>query len=142
MVIEFGAFQDCLSLKELHFEKCTQPVNTDIYRCNVPDDMKIIVHDKMYQKFFDIEIPANKYRLQLYSEYIQKKIDYIMHSHIITSIIYLDGIVNMLDASCQQIVEMLKTIRQYLKSKYAVSDATISYVQYLMQKKQEIQDES
>jgi hypothetical protein len=95
MIIEFNAFKECTFLEEIHFEKLDEPVNTDIYNCNVPDDLKIIVKDKLYEDFFNVEIPANHYRLMVYSEYIKRKIEKTKHYNIILSIIYIQKVVDL-----------------------------------------------
>lgn len=136
MVIEYGAFQNCVSLKEIHLEKCDFPVNTNIYNSNVPDDLRIIVNDKVYNESIDKELQANRYRLTLYSDYIQEKIDKISNTKIIQGIIYLSKFIQQ--SNNQDIVSSLKNIITQLKNKYKISDSIISYVNYLMDKKQEI----
>lgn len=140
MVIEYGAFQNCNSLKEIHFEKCHTAINTNIYNSNIPDDLKIIVHDKLYSDFFKTEIKANRSCLLLYSEYIQEKIANIKYSNIILCIIYLKNITSAIDNN--QIIITLNNIITYLTSKYQITNTQINQLQFLLDKKQEILNES
>lgn len=136
MIIEFGAFKNCTSLKEIHLEKCDFPVNTNIYNSNVPEDMRIIVSDKVYNNSLKTEIPFNHYRLTRQSDYIQEKIDKISNAKIIQSIIYIDKFIQ--ESNNLDIIEVLKNTIELLKDKYNISKSIISYVNYLLNKKQEI----
>lgn len=139
MIIEFNAFKNCTSLKEIHFEKLDEPVNTDIYNCNVPDDLKIIVKDKLYKQFLDIEIPANHYRLTLYSEYLQEKLQKIKNYNIILSIIYIQNVIDL--ALEQQLSVALQLIITILKKQFNITDEIISYVNYKLNQIKEYQNE-
>lgn len=139
MIIEFNAFKNCTSLKEIHFEKLDEPVNTDIYNCNVPDDLKIIVKDKLYKQFLDTEIPANHYRITLYSEYLQEKLQKIKNYNIILSIIYIQNVIDL--ALEQQLSVALQLIINILKKQFNITDEIISYVNYKLNQIKEYQNE-
>ena len=128
MIIEFGAFNNCTSLKEIHLEKCDFSVNTNIYNCNTPKNLQIIVNDKVYKKSLETEIPANHKNLKLYSEYIKDKLHKIKHVNIIESIIYIDMFTQMYNKT--EVLQVLRSIVQILKQKYHISDDNIDYVKF------------
>lgn len=136
MIIEFNAFKNCTSLKEIHLEKCNFPINTNIYNSNIPDDMRIIISDKVYNDSLKTEIRSNHYRLTRYTDHIQEKIDKISNIKIIQSIIYIDKFIQ--ESNDLDIINALKNIVEQLKIKYNISKSIINYVNYLLDKKQEI----
>ena len=136
MDIHISAFKNCIALKEIHLEKCKFSINTNIYKANVQDDLKIIIKDNMYQDSLKTEIRANHYRLFNYSEYIQKKIDLIPNTKIIQSIIYIDRFIQ--SSNNLDIIRVLKDLIENLKTKYIISNDSIKYIDYLLNKKQEI----
>lgn len=132
MIIEFGAFYNCVSLKEIHLEKCNFPVNTNIYNCNTPNNLQIIVNDKVYKKSLETEIPANHKYLKCYSEYIKNNLNKIKNINIIESIIYIDIFIQMYDQS--EVSQILKSLIQKLRQKYDISDNIISFVKFQIKK--------
>ena len=139
MIIEFGAFANCCSLKEIHFEKCKEAINTNIYH-NASNDFKIIVHDKMLKQELAIELRANFSKVIKYSDYIQLKIDKLKNSNIILSIIYLEEVVSLLNNT--EYINTIISIIKLLADKYKIDEFQKSYIQFLINKKQEIQNES
>ncbi len=140
MKIEYGAFQNCTSLKEIHFEKCNEAINTNIYKSNIPAYMKIIVNDKVFNQSLSVEFPANLYRLQRYSDYIQQKIDTAKNSNIVLSIIQLNKVIDFhLDENIDNIVQKIKN---YLCDKYSITKEQIQNILILIDKKQEIENGS
>lgn len=142
MIIGFNAFENCNSLHELHFEKCNESLNIIFHNYNeiTNDDIKIIVHDKVYSQFLKTVHQSTKYRLLKYSNFIEQKIDEIENSNIILSIIYLYKVLQ-LDINTD-ILQCIKNICNILIERYKISDTTINYVKQLLNKKQEILDES
>lgn len=139
MIIKYGAFANCTSLKEIHFEKCSEPNNTNIYR-NTSDDFKIIVKDKLFEKSLDTEIHANFSKIIRYSDYIQQKIDKLENSKIILSIIQLKEVCFLLNQI--EYIKVIKSIIQILIDKYKITESQIQYIKYLLEKKQDMQNES
>lgn len=139
MIIEFNAFKNCTSLKEIHFEKLDKPVNTNIYSCNIPNDLKIIVKDKLYKDFLNVEIPANHHKLMVQSEYIKQKIEKTKYYNIILSIIYIQKVVDLeID---QQLSNILKTLISKLQEIFKIANETVNYIKYNLDKIEEYQNE-
>jgi len=98
MIIDFNAFKNCTSLKELHFEKCSEPVNSNIYDCDIPDDCKIIIPNKLKKQWLETEIKANHFRIRTTDEFIDEKIHFShKHSNVILSIIYIEKALKLID---------------------------------------------
>ena len=84
MKIDISAFKNCVSLKEIDLSKVDEPVFIGFLPSdNIPNDTKIVIPDKLYDKWLDVELPCHHKKIKKYSEKIQNKINNLEKSNIL-----------------------------------------------------------
>lgn len=105
--IDFKAFENCYSLKEIHFENYDTPIKSNIYYCGVPNYCKIIVKDCLFDKWQNIECASNKQNIIKYSDYVKNMILSKVNGKIILSIIYIRNAICLLQSDIKDVLQNL-----------------------------------
>ena len=116
MEIEFGAFKNCVSLKEILFKNQKDAVFTHIADSNrLPKDFVIVVPDDLLQKQLNIELPSNKKHVVSVTEYQLIKLKRQLNCNFNTyvAIWHLRKVKNFKTIQC---------IEQYLVKKYDIDE--------------------
>lgn len=135
MTIEQHAFENCSSLEELNFSKNTEIVYTNILSEDfLPISAKIVVPDKLYDKWFNAENEYSKMLVCSNSDFIMRKITQLKHGKIIASIIYMQKAVKFLESDlANQILQLASN----LKLLNAIDDCMIKEVECLLNMKED-----
>ena len=113
MTIEYGAFENCISLKEISFNDMQNHVMTNISRHNnLPKDFKIVVPDEIYDDEVNAELSFNKKHVISQSglklEQFKKN---NKDANVYFAIAYLEDITN---------INIVYDIVRFLKDKYRI----------------------
>lgn len=135
MIIECHAFKNCSSLEELNFSKNIEIVYTNILSEDfLPISAKIVVPDKLYDKWFNAENEYSKVLVCSNSDFIMSKITQLKHGKIIASIIYMQKAVKFLESDlANQILQLASN----LKLLNAIDDCMIKEVECLLNMKED-----
>lgn len=135
MTIEQHAFENCSSLEELNFSKNAEIVYTNILSEDfLPISAKIVVPDKLYDKWYNAENEYSKMLVCSNSDFIMRKITQLKHGKIIASIIYMQKAVKFLESDlANQILQLASN----LKLLNAIDDCMIKEVECLLNMKED-----
>ena len=136
MKIDISAFKNCVSLKEIDLSKVDEPVFIGFLPSdNIPNDTKIVIPDKLYDKWLDVELPCHHKKIKKYSEKIQDKINDLEKSNILQA--YNKIILATQQINNIKLQEILKNITKQLLDMYNINKEQLDYFYYLYNKKED-----
>lgn len=117
MTIEYGAFANCCSLKEIVFKSIEEPVFTNISKNDkLPKDFKIVVPDDIYDKEVEIELPYSKSHVSSFSrEKVTKFKEDVKNADVYFAVAELEKI--------SEHIQFIADVIQYLICKYGIDNS-------------------
>lgn len=131
MTIGFSAFHNCKHLKEIHFEKCTDAVDTHITLDDGCDDAMLIVPNRLKAQYEECNPFFVCGKIKTSIEFLQHKLDLITTSASIRGIIFLRKARNLLGDSKEAYV--ISQIIQAIRQMSAISIDQVEAVETLIQ---------